>query len=552
MISRWRYSPEAHEALNSHVNGLISGTHSVADVRSHIEESQENEGTSVGLAPGSIDGAKAICKDVLKTRLRESAQTAIFAGRKGLQSEHLGKFGASLADAQACTWLDDEVSFKEFEVLLRNFQVRTDASRCFSSTSVESLIEQLQGHLEPPVEGEDRVSLTDVTLTMLLHSLLAMMQRSPEVYDKLVVLGIVDIVSRLFLAEGLDYKVQAPNPDFPEVQMCLAQLLAEVALQSARECSKSVELDPSAMRAMQLAAEGPADRHPPAPPEPPPISEEAQLAIKTLLVGLKESLRRKEHAPVWAVISALHRLAEQPFACQQLLKAGFLPVLRAARQNYAELASSSGLPLAIPRPKPRPPTVTKEVPSFVGAVAEPPALYRAASTAKDRVGDGMLRSLSSPEMPRAEKRLPAAWLCGTPAAKNQLKRHKSQKTQLAKAGRMAMQSVEETAPFPSLLWLIGEDSVDKESFYRVCDRSFMLLQLQRLLRTVEEAQRRLAQHPYQSCGRPPPSGGIMGNRPDSRSGIASFTGTGRLRPPPSTLAPPAKGSDMYDQRHNRG
>jgi hypothetical protein len=80
----------------------------------------------------------------------------------------------------------------------------------------------------------------------------------------------------------------------------------------------------------------------------------------------------------------------------------------------------------------------------------------------------------------------------------------------------------------------------------------MLLQLQRLLRTVEEAQRRLAQHPYQSCGRPPPSGGIMGNRPASRSGIASFSGTGRLRPPPSTLAPPAKGSDMYDQRHNRG
>ena len=46
------------------------------------------------------------------------------------------------------------------------------------------------------------------------------------------------------------------------------------------------------------------------------------------------------------------------------------------------------------------------------------------------------------------------------------------------------------AEFPSLLWLVGEDSVDKESFYRVCDRSFMLLQLQKLLKKVEEARRR--------------------------------------------------------------
>merc|ERR1711959_9675 len=98
-----------------------------------------------------------------------------------------------------------------------------------------------------------------------------------------------------------------------------------------------------------------------------------------------------------------------------------------------------------------------------------------------------------PALPAASMQHSADWLAGSPVAKAQRKR---QANPLTKAGHMAIFKTEDPAPFPSLLWLIGEDSVDKEAFYRVCDRSFMMLQIRKLLRTVEQTRARIANPPY--------------------------------------------------------
>merc|ERR1719487_1345274 len=120
-------------------------------------------------------------------------------------------------------------------------------------------------------------------------------------------------------------------------------------------------------------------------------------------------------------------MGEHPYACQNLLTAGFLPVIKNARNNYAELASSGRLPLAIPRPKPRPPAVTKAVPSFVGAVAEPPALHRSPQSAKERwISHSHSMPLLSPysqPTPDAPRRASAEWLAGSPVAAKSRKRH---------------------------------------------------------------------------------------------------------------------------------
>jgi len=525
-----RYSPQAHDALNEHVNGIISETHSVAAVNRHFEESQELEGTAAGVQPGSVASAKNICKAVLKTRLRESATDAIYAGRR--RNEHPGKlssFASSCANAKASGWLDDELKLDEFSHLLKNFQVRSEAGQeCRDHTTAESLINQLYAHIEPPAEGDRQIErLTDTSLSAILLSLLRMMQRNPEACNKLVDLGLVVVVSRLFCSDGLDYKVQGPNPDFPEVQMCLARVLAEVALQSARESTNSVRLDPRLTRSMALGDNGQDGKPVPKPPEPPPISAQAQWAIATLVAGLRQSLRRSEHAPVWAVITACQRLADDPFACKQLLAAGLLSALRNARQIYAEQSSGGRLPLAVPRPKERPPMLTKAIPTFVGAVSMPPALTKDSLHAKER---WMVKSESMPELPRSDQRSSATFLAGSPVAQRKSPKRRGQHpSPLAKLGKAQMASEGGSGLFlcgsdyPSLLWLIGEDSVDKESFYKVTDRSLMLLQLRKLLKTMEEADLRFGK---QIAASPWLAGGIMADRPDSRGAVGSRSGIG--------------------------
>lgn len=540
------YSAKAHETLNAHVNGLIGETHSAADVRRHFDESQETEGTALGVAPGSLDGAKNICKSVLRTRLRESATDAIYAGRN--RDQHIGKFESSLSEAKASGWLDDEIRLDEFSHLLRNFQVRSQAGRTRDHSTAESLVNQLHAHIQPPAEGEaaSALMLTDTTLVVILRSLLRMMLRSPEACNKLVDLGLVDVVSKLFSSEGLDYKVQGPNPDFPEIQMCLARVLAEVVFQSCLESTSSVMRPDS--RTRMYSDELPA----PPSPEPPPISGAAQLALSTLVGGLKQSLRRSEHAAVWAVIMSIQRLGQDPFACKQLLGAGLLPVLRNASTLYAEQESGGRLPLAMPRPKLRPPMTSQEIPGFIGAVTVPGAVttQRTASSVKER---WLVRAESMPELP--PRRTSAQFLAGSPVARSKGKgKRRGQLTPLAKMGQTTF-PVAKAVPgwplqddsLPSLLWLMGEDSVDKESFYRVCDRSFMLLQLRKLLRMLEEAHLRYKPTAPAATWL---AGGIMANRPDSRAATAgSRTGTGSRRGKSSSmLSPPAKGSDMWDER----
>merc|ERR1712039_944675 len=79
------------------------------------------------------------------------------------------------------------------------------------------------------------------------------------------------------------------------------------------------------------------------------LSGEGEWALESLLVALNGSLKWNEHAVMWAVIMALLQLVDHPVCRQQLLVAGFLPILRRARDT---LRSAEGrLPLPLQQPK---------------------------------------------------------------------------------------------------------------------------------------------------------------------------------------------------------
>lgn len=552
-------SSQARQRLDEHVHGLIVRTHSVKDVRRQFDELEEYQGTAMGMPHRAFEGAKQVCKDALTYRLRDAAQSAVYAGGKQ-RDAHIKPFAECYSDAEDIGWLHDELDLPEFAQLLRNFQVRSDAGKmCRDDPHAAALIQQLEAHMKVPEQGMEALTLTDHTLASIVSSILRAMVQSPQACRRLVDLGIVRVVRRLFLHEGIDLKVTPPNPDFPELQMSLARVLAVVVLQSARESAACLPT-PAELRMRAIcAAEKSSSKQPPPPPTPPPISNEAKSAIRVLIEGLENGVRRNEHSVVWAVVSAFQCLVQEPFACKQLVEAGVLGKLRSARDMYQKLPTSGPLPLAAPRPRPREVAVTKEAPSFVGAVAMPPGLTKQRSSVHERYQEAT-RSASMPVLQQQPRRRSSGFLfadlplsvslpsTSSRLASKILRKRNGRMSPLAKV--FANEVVESDLPaLPPLMWLIGEDCVDREAFTRVCDRSLMLLRLRKLVRSMEEVQMQMGIGVDISPQLGSSGMGLMGNRPDSRPANASRGGLGsrsgvRSRGNQSTLPPPAKGSDM--------
>jgi len=403
---------------------------------------------------------------------------------------------------------------------------------------------QLNQILKPPAEKKPR--LTETTLTTVLSSLLRMIQGNPEACEQVVKMGAVGIFARLFIGDNVE--ADGPDPAHPEVQMCLAHLLAEVALQHTETTKRQNLLLSSAARTWESAVSrghSAAAAFARSRSSKDAIPGESQLAIETLRQGLQGSMERSEHASVWAVITALQRLAHYESSCKQLLHAGFHPILLSARKLYSETANDGRLPQAIPRPKPRPPAISNEV-EFVGPTAVPSALVRKPVTTKERWLSMDMQSpplqstsmsASMPELHERPRRSSVDFLAGlSPKKGNSPKRSKRLGRSLTRSGTMQLSPAsasyrdlyKDVKPiYPSLTWLICEDGVDKESFYRVCDRSFMLLQLQKLLSTMEKVAGEIVAPLRLERGQP--KQGIMGGRPPSRGRPSSQCASQRSR-----------------------
>jgi len=235
------------------------------------------------------------------------------------------------------------------------------------------------------------------------------------------------------------------------------------------------------------------------------------------------------------------------------------PLLEQVREHYGAVVGSQ-LPVAIPRPKPIPPTITKSVPNFIGAVAVPPALERPSESVKTRY---LVHAESSPHVFRRASldflagspkkqptmissdaqpsltQMPLSNLITRPLATQQ-PTQKQVPRHMAKS--VAAHNKQDDKAYPSLLWLIGEDRVEKESYYRVCDKSFIMLQLQKLTLAIDKVRLRLPEvQPLEASG--PPSRGIMSGSPTSRRrSFASSTGSAVGRSRLSPLANPPRGT----------
>lgn len=181
---------------------------------------------------------------------------------------------------------------------------------------------------------------------------------------------------------------------------------------------------------------------------------------------------------------------------------GFMPTLRQMRDHYG--ADTGPLPLATRVTRPPPPRESYEPPPFVGG-GSAPALDKCRETVKQR---WLTKAESEPLLPRLTKTPPkvsismrtsAEWLAGAGSPK---KTHRPKALQALNDSPAATQTAvnpttadesgaavtkddADSPTFPTLLWLIGEDGLEPEAFYRVCDRNFMLLQLQCLLHTLD-------------------------------------------------------------------
>jgi len=230
----------------------------------------------------------------------------------------------------------------------------------------------------------------------------------------------------------------------------------------------------------------------------------------------------------WAVVSALQRIAGHPVACQCLFAQGFMPLLRMALERYR--SSNDALPRTAPRPRLPPPlVVSHDPPPFPGGAAAP-ALQRTCVTVKDRIMNtsfslpllstmsGMSYASFAPgqtfgnfgQKTRPQDRTKDASFFESqskdgghdgvrksgvnfitdgesstiPPTASRRRMTSAAGADLSLVSSAAADSVE--ADFPSLMWLVGDDGVEPGSFYRACDRSFMILRLQRLLHTMEK------------------------------------------------------------------
>mmetsp|Transcript_28513 Transcript_28513/g.51581 ORF Transcript_28513/g.51581 Transcript_28513/m.51581 type:complete len:589 (+) Transcript_28513:1-1767(+) len=478
-----RFSHLAHEDLNHTVTGFITYQRSITDVVQALDKSKEIVGKNEGLAPGSVDAAVLTIKDVLSFRLKEAASETILGGkRKGTAPEIVRRFERSLKDAEASGYMPSDIDLREFHQLLQNLQAKLTAQLGHVGEKVPWLVKEL-AHNEAE---NDRARLPDATLTVLTVALLKEMRTDPKAAQKLMHADGLDVVSKLLLG---DPKADSPLPPpfHPELQATLALILCEVIL-AAQPKAKQVHemrkhvLSTQADKAKhgheysaKMGALAQATKH----------VGESQKAMDILFSALDGAVKRYEHALVWGVLNAIGHLVKDKFICQQILMTGFLPLLQKTSQVYEVLQGR--LPHPLPRPGGRDKIFSKVPPAF-------PSVHRISALEKpgDTVKASWLKTSQSLPSLAMGHRSTVSWLADATSEMDQ--RFRSTTSSSGAPGQ-SMNSTFSSSfgqeEFPSVMWLIGEDGVDVESFNRVCDRNFILLKVQRILRNMEKVRSEL-------------------------------------------------------------
>mmetsp|Transcript_42669 Transcript_42669/g.90903 ORF Transcript_42669/g.90903 Transcript_42669/m.90903 type:complete len:524 (+) Transcript_42669:86-1657(+) len=499
---RERYTHAAREAqleqlqeISTSVTGFINETHSVDKVLGVIQKHQDSPDARHGAKAKAIEAAVDTVQGMLNTRLREAASDAIFVGKKRVSKNHVDRLGSSLNAVRAFGHLEEDVDIEDFYSLLRNLEVRSRVEagpgRSADEHNIAWLVEELGLHARPPRDNGKHIRLTETTLSAVACSLIKAVWGSAENCNAVVKLGAVPFIRKLLLGDPRDEYATA-DPPHPELQVCLAMILAEISMHGTLLSNRKQQED-RALKSWLLpdSAPGTASKDTDE-SQFKPLCGEAQWAMDILLAGCKGALRRNEHALMWAVLLSLERLMSHPTCRQQLLRSGFVPALRNARDFYTSVEGR--LPLASPRPYIAPPVITQRPPDFINVQASW-ALDRCNETVKDR-WLSLRTSNSLPEL-QPSKTGGIQWLAGSPVnRKSLLQRSRASKASTDQIFSTSRKSTSgtgtrltpkaEDCSFPPLAWLMGEEGVPMESFYRTCDRNFVLLRVNSLLKRFEE------------------------------------------------------------------
>jgi hypothetical protein len=546
---------------------------SVHDVVDHIEKSREIVGKK------AAETSVATIKTVLSTRLREAATDAIHEGKTRVREDHIKRFAQSLSDAHNCKYLESEVDLAEFDHLLRNLEVRLKSSSG-NEENIPWLVQQPQVAAVPAV---DTPALTDMTLTSVCAELLRAAQRRPNVCGTIAKLGAVAAMRKILLGElsagrtnlksttaqtaTASNKSNLVGPQHPELQVFMAMLLAEIALQA------TVQAHRQEAGSNASAVSGGGDMRADTPGAPaaggatasssgPSVSRrmaaglpgDSLLALDILMAGLRAGVKRGEHSLVWSVMCGLRRVSQHPKIRQHLVLQGSVPVVKRTIEFYE--AADASLPKPVPRPTAKALTLQGEPPAFLSK-SKSQALLRYTGSVKDSwVGSGTsLPALALASSYGRGKRETVDWFAGSPTAiacrvdqrgstivrrsaspgkanavdwcmgmsptaslsmtspvtmrpsvlgrtqgpppmfdalpsntasmASKLQEGKGQATSHGNSKVLGKQGV---AKFPSLMWLISEDGVDEQAFYRCCDKGMVVLQARWLLRDLEHTR----------------------------------------------------------------
>jgi hypothetical protein len=275
---------------------------------------------------------------------------------------------------------------------------------------------------------------------------------------------------------------------------------------------------------------------------------DSQLSLDILTAGLRSGVKRGEHSLVWAVMCGLRHAATHPRNKQHLVSQGAVPVVKRAIEFYE--AADPSLPKPEPRPTAKALTLQGDAPAFLSK-AKSQALLRYTGSVKQSwiSSHTVLPSLAfATSYGRFNVRKDTVdWYAGSPtaiasrvdqrgtviqrratiqqrqnAADYLVGLSPAQRQSLSMGKTMSLSSVDEfplsattsitsklqqekgttsnpinktmadsggSGHFPSLMWLISEDRVNEQAFYRCCDKGMVVLQARWLLRDLESSAR---------------------------------------------------------------
>eukprot|EP00931_Biecheleriopsis_adriatica_P121509 TRINITY_DN96581_c0_g1_i1.p1 TRINITY_DN96581_c0_g1~~TRINITY_DN96581_c0_g1_i1.p1 ORF type:complete len:603 (-),score=156.62 TRINITY_DN96581_c0_g1_i1:64-1872(-) len=548
-----RFSAIQHEDLNSTVNGFLANSRSVTDIVQALDRSKDVVGKKNGITPGSVDHAVELVKDVLTFRLQEAATGTLLCGtRKGTPADVVSNYEKHLKNVEESGYVVENADLLDFNTLLQNLQGKLLGQSGQVIDKVPWLLNELTRVEQQRSSRKDPVRLSDATLAVLVQALLREMRRDPKAAEKVARAQGITVIKKILLGD-VDAAVEPSPPYHPELQAYLAQVLSELILFGDREVSATRLTRSTALGFYQeeqnarvfnkrMASLAQQTQH----------NAETREAMETLFFALDGAVGRHEHALVWGVLSALDPLVKSRSCCQQMLMTGFVPLLHRLAERYGEHPDQ--LPAALERPHNRHKRFSKMPPEFPFHEAQHSALIKPSETVKD----SWLRSSDSlPELyrmsPNPNPEGFAARRGFAPAPLDGLTPTTSKVTALMEDLHRDPNSAQDSiqfrhvtgvdttsSKFPPLMWLMNEDSVPLESFYKVCDKNFMLLKVKRLLQHMEKARGRLAGSLKLKSSSMPDL-----KRPPSR------TGTGPQRGGRSTASSrlPSRGQLSREQLH---